>query len=409
MNMMDQAITRWKRTLFVGAAVAALGAPVMAQDNSPVRIGMLMDMSGNYSDVAGKGSVTAAQMAVDDFGGQVLGKKVEVVFGDMQNKVDIATSIARRWFDVDGVNAIMDINNSSAALAVSRIAMEKNKLVTVNISGSPRLTNEDCNPNTIHYVYDTDALARSTGKAVVNEGGKNWYFVTVDYTFGHDFERETAKSVVAAGGKVLGSVKVPLNAMDYSSFLLQAQASKADVIGFATAGADTSNSIKQAVEFGMGGDKQKLAGLLVYINEIDALGLKVAKGMVLTSSFYWDMNPETRAFSERYMAKMGKMPNMSQAGVYSSVTHYLRAIQAAGTVDTAPVMRKMKDTPINDFFTQNGKIREDGLMAHDLFLFRVKSPEQSKKPWDYYELVRTIPAEEAFGPASESRCPLIKK
>jgi branched-chain amino acid transport system substrate-binding protein len=408
MTTTHQASTRWKTMLFASAALAALAAPALA-DDSTVKIGMLMDMTGNYSDVAGKGSVTAAQMAVDDFGGKVLDKKVEVVFGDMQNKVDIATTIARRWFDVDGVNAIMDINNSSAALAVSRIAMEKNKLVTVNISGSPRLTNEDCNANTIHYVYDTDALARSTGKAVVGEGGKNWYFVTVDYTFGHDFERETAKAVTGAGGKVLGSVKVPLNAMDYSSFLLQAQASKADVIGFATAGADTSNSIKQAVEFGMGGEKQKLAGLLVYINEVDALGLKVAQGMVLTSSFYWDMNAETRAFSERYMKKMGKMPNMSQAGVYSSVTHYLKAIQAAGTTDTAPVMRKMKDTPINDFFTKNGKIREDGLMAHDLYLFRVKSPEQSKKPWDYYELVRTIPAEEAFGPASESRCPLIKK
>lgn len=400
---------RWAHAWAIGAAIATWGMPALADNSSPLKIGMLMDMSGNYSDVAGKGSVTAAQMAVDDFGGQVLGRKIEVISGDMQNKVDIATSIARRWFDVDGVDAIMDINNSSAALAVSRIAAEKNKLVSVSISGSPRLTNEDCNANTIHYVYDTNALARSTGKAVVSQGGKSWYFVTVDYTFGHDFERETAKAVEAAGGKVLGSVKVPLNAMDYSSFLLQAQAAKPDVIGFATAGADTSNSIKQAVEFGMGGDQQKLAGLLVYINEVDALGLKVAKGMLLTDSFYWDMNDEARAFSERYFKKMGKMPNMSQAGVYSSVMHYLKAIKAAGTADTAAVMRKMKDTPINDFFTKNGKIREDGLMAHDLYLYRVKSPEQSKKPWDYYELVRTVPAEEAFGPESASRCPLIKK
>ena len=368
-----------------------------------------MDMSGNYSDVAGKGSVTAAQMAVEDFGGEVLGRKIEVIAGDMQNKVDIATAIARRWFDVDGIDAIMDINNSSAALAVSRIAAEKNKLVTVNISGSPRLTNEDCNPNTIHYVYDTDALARSTGKAVVDAGGKSWYFVTVDYTFGHDFERETSKSVTAAGGKVLGSVKVPLNAFDYASYLLQAQSASPDVVAFATAGADTSNAIKQAVEFGLGRDKQKLAGLLVYINEIDALGLKVAQGMLLTSSFYWDMNDETRTFSERYMKRMGKMPNMSQAGVYSSVMHYLKAIKAAGTTDTAAVMKKMKETPINDFFAKNGRIREDGLMAHDLYLFRVKSPEQSQRPWDYYELVRTIPAEEAFGPESASRCPLLKR
>lgn len=409
MNTMQSMTKRWIRTLALGAAVCALGVPARANDAGPIKIGMLMDMSGNYSDVAGKGSVTAAEMAVADFGGQVLGRKIEVITGDMQNKVDIATTIARRWFDVDGVNAILDINNSSAALAVSRIAAEKNKLVSVSISGSPRLTNEDCNANTIHYVYDTDALARSTGTAVVGQGAKSWYFLTVDYTFGHDFERETTKAVTAAGGKVLGSVRVPLNAMDYSSFLLQAQASKPDVIAFATAGADTSNSIKQAVEFGMGGDKQKLAGLLVYINEIHALGLKVAQGMMLTDSFYWDMNDDARAFSERYFKKMGKMPNMSQAGVYSSTMHYLQAIKAAGTADTAPVMRKMKDTPINDFFTKNGKIREDGLMVHDLYLYKVKSPEQSKKPWDYYELVRSIPAEEAFGPESASRCPLVKK
>jgi len=396
-------------SFMAAAAALALCGPAAAQAAKSVKIGMLMDMSGNYSDVAGKGSVTAAQMAVEDFGGEVLGRKIEVIAGDMQNKVDIATAIARRWFDVDGIDAIMDINNSSAALAVSRIAAEKNKLVTVNISGSPRLTNEDCNPNTIHYVYDTDALARSTGKAVVDAGGKSWYFVTVDYTFGHDFERETSKSVMAAGGKVLGSVKVPLNAFDYASYLLQAQSASPDVVAFATAGADTSNAIKQAVEFGLGRDKQKLAGLLVYINEIDALGLKVAQGMLLTSSFYWDMNDETRAFSERYMKRMGKMPNMSQAGVYSSVMHYLKAIKAAGTTDTAAVMKKMKETPINDFFAKNGRIREDGLMAHDLYLFRVKSPEQSQRPWDYYELVRTIPAEEAFGPESASRCPLLKR
>lgn len=395
--------------VLAGAAFVAMCGPAIAQQTKSVKIGMLMDMSGNYSDVAGKGSVTAAQMAVEDFGGEVLGRKIEIISGDMQNKVDIATAIARRWFDIDGVDAIMDINNSSAALAVSRIAAEKNKLVTINISGSPRLTNEDCNPNTIHYVYDTDALARSTGKAVVDAGGKSWYFVTVDYTFGHDFERETSKSVTAAGGKVLGSVKVPLGAFDYASYLLQAQSANPEVIAFATAGADTSNAIKQAVEFGLGRDKQKLAGLLVYINEVDALGLKVAQGMLLTASFYWDMNDETRAFSERYKKRMGKMPNMSQAGVYSSVMHYLKAIKAADSSETAAVMKKMKETPINDFFTKNGRIREDGLMAHDLYLFRVKSPEQSKQPWDYYELVRTIPAEEAFGPESASRCPLIKR
>ncbi|GGC62183.1 ABC transporter substrate-binding protein [Chelatococcus reniformis] len=387
----------------------AAATTVAAQPSDTVKIGMLMDMSGNYSDVAGKGSVTAAQMAVEDFGGEVLGKKIEVVFADMQNKVDIASAIARQWFDKDGVDAIMDINMSSAGLAVSGIAKDKNKIVVINISGSPRFTNENCSANTVHYVYDTDALARSTGTALVRDGGKSWYFVTVDYAFGHDFERETAKTVVAAGGKVLGSVKVPLNAMDYSSFLLQAQGSNADVVAFATAGADTSNAIKQAKEFGMGEGRQKLAGLLVYINEIDALGLEAAQGMQFTTGFYWDLNDETRAFAKRYKERMGKMPNMSQAGVYSSTLHYLEAIKAAGSDDTATVMKTMKDRPVDDFFARNGRIREDGLMVHDLYLVRVKAPSESKGPWDYYEVVKTIPAEEAFPPLAESRCPLLKK
>ncbi|WP_107676284.1 ABC transporter substrate-binding protein [Agrobacterium sp. LAD9] len=392
----------------ISLAIAALMASVYTAAADTIKIGLLMDMSGNYSDVAGRGSVTAAEMAVADFGGEVLGKKIEVVSADMQNKVDLAVSIANQWFDVDGVDAIMDINNSSAGLAVSKIAAAKDRLVTINISGSTRFTNEDCNANTIHYVYDTEALARSTGRAVVQEGGKKWYFVTVDYTFGHDFEKQTSAAVTAAGGEVIGSVKVPLNAPDYSSYILQAQAANPDVVAFATAGADTSNAIKQASEFGMGQGNQKLAGLLVYDNEVDALGLDIAKGMMLTSSFYWDLNDETRAFSKRYMEKMGKMPNMSQAGVYSSTMHYLKAVAATGTDKTAAVMAKMKETPINDFFTRNGKIREDGLMVHDLYLFRVKSPEESKYPWDYYSLVRTIPTDEAFAPLSESKCSLLK-
>lgn len=374
-----------------------------------VKIGMLMDMSGNYSDVAGKGSVTAAQMAVEDFGGTVLGKKIEVVSADMQNKVDLATSIAREWFDKDGVDAIMDVNNSSAALAVSEIAKQKNKIVTINISGSPRLTNENCNANTIHYVYDTYALAQSTAKAVLKEGGKSWYFITVDYTFGKDFERDTTTAIKAGGGTVLGSSKVPLNASDYSSALTQALASKAQVVAFATAGADTSNAIKQASEYGVGTNGQKIAGLLVYINDIHAIGLQKAQGMLLTSSYYWDMNDKTRAFSKRYFARMKLMPNMSQAGVYSSVMHYLQAIKDSGTDDTAKVMAKMKSTPINDFFTSNGHIRADGLMIHDLYLFRVKSPKESKGPWDYYQLVQTIPGDQAFLPASQSVCPLMKQ
>ncbi len=413
-------MTSFVKGLALVAGIACAGVPALAQTSQKtaapgaisddvVKVGLLMDMSGNYSEVAGLGSVTAARMAVEDFGGKVLGKPVEVVFTDMQNKVDIAVARARQWFDNEGVDAILDSNMSSAGLAVSDIAKEKNKILAINISGSPRFTNENCSPNTVHYVYDTYALAHSTAKAVVEAGGKNWYFVTVDYAFGHDFERDAAATVKATGGKVLGSVRVPLNAMDYSSFLLQAQGSGADVIAFATAGADTANAIKQASEYGMGRDGQKLVGLLVYINEVNALGLKTAQGMLLTSAFYWDMNDETRAFSKRYFEKMKKMPNMSQAGVYSTTLHYLQAIAAAGTDEASAVMAKMKEMPINDFFVKNGHIREDGRMIRDMYLFQVKTPEESKYPWDYYKLVATIPGDQAFQSLAQSRCPLIKK
>ncbi|MGB6055227.1 MAG: ABC transporter substrate-binding protein [Burkholderiaceae bacterium] len=392
----------------LGLAFAAPHAGAQISDDV-VKIGLLMDMSGTYSEVAGLGSVTAAKMAVEDFGGKVLGKPIQVVHADMQNKVDIASSTAREWFDKDGVDAIMDVNMSSAGLAVSDLAKQKNKLVVINISGSPRFTNENCNPNTIHYVYDTYALARSTGKAVLQSGGDSWYFVTVDYTFGHDFERDTMETVKAGGGKVVGSVRVPLNAPDYSSAVFQALSSKAKVVAFSTAGSDTANAIKQAAEFGITKNGQRVAGMLVYINEVNALGLDKAQGMLLTAGFYWDMNDETRAFSKRYFERMKKMPNMSQAGVYSSTMHYLKAIQAAGTDDTATVMKKMKEMPINDFFAKNGRIREDGRMIHDLYLFQVKSPKESKYPWDYYKLLQTIPGDEAFTPVSQSRCPLLKK
>lgn len=400
------------RKLTVAASLGmAFAAPhAYAQvSGDVVKIGLLMDMSGVYSEVAGLGSVTAAKMAVEDFGGKLLGKPIQVVHADMQNKVDIATSTAREWFDKDGVDAILDINMSSAGLAVSEIAKQKNKLVVINISGSPRFTNENCNANTIHYVYDTYALARSTGKAVLKTGGDSWYFVTVDYTFGHDFERDAMAIVNAGGGKVVGSVRVPLNAVDYSSAVTQALASKAKVVAFSTAGADTANGIKQASEFGIGRNGQRVVGMLVYINEIHSLGLDKAQGMLLTSGFYWDMNDETRAFSKRYFAHMKKMPNMSQAGVYSSTMHYLKAVQAAGTDATAKVMQKMKETPVNDFFAKNGRIREDGRMVHDLYLFQVKSPKESKYPWDYYKLIQTIPGNEAFTPLSQSRCSLLKK
>ena len=388
--------------LVAGTALSALPA---AAGPDAIKVGLLMDMTGNYSDVAGRGSVTAAEMAVEDFGGTVLGKPIEVVHADMQNKVDIATSIAREWFDVDAVDAIVDSNMSSAGLAVSEIAVEKDRLMIMNISGSPRFTNESCNPNTIHYVYDTYALATSTGKAVVRGGGDKWFFVTVDYTFGHDFQAQAEDAVASEGGETVGSVLVPLNASDYSSALILAQSSDANVIAFATAGADTSNAIKQAAEFGIGqGDDRQLAGLLVYINEVDALGLETAQGMLLTSAFYWDLDEETRAFSERYMEKMGKMPNMSQAGVYSSTMHYLKAVEAAGTDESDAVREAMGNKPIDDFFAQGGTIRDDGLLEHDMYLLKAKQPSESEGTWDLATIERTIPGDRAYASLAESGC-----
>jgi branched-chain amino acid transport system substrate-binding protein len=379
------------------------------QTAKPVKIGLLMDMSGAYSEVGGAGSVTAARMAVEDYGGKVLGRPVEVVVADTQNKVDVASSMARKWFDQEGVDIVMDMASTAAALAVFEIAKEKNKIVIVSLSGGVRMTNESCTPNTIHYAYDTYALAKGTAQAVLKQGGKSWYFVTADYTFGHDFERDATRFITEGGGKVVGSSRSPLGTQDYSSYLLQAQGSGANVVAFATAGGDTANSLKQAGEFGLREAGQRLVGLLVYINEINSLGLKATQGTVLTDAFYWDRDEETRAFAKRYFERMKLMPNMSQAGVYSSTMHYLKSIEKAGTTDTAAVMKTMKETPINDFFAKNGRIREDGRMVHDLYLYEVKKPEESKYPWDYYKLLATIPGDQAFQPLSESRCPLVKK
>jgi branched-chain amino acid transport system substrate-binding protein len=392
------------------SAALAVGAQAQVADaGKPLRIGLLMDMSGGYSEVGGAGSVTAAKMAVEDFGGKVLGRPVEVVVADTQNKVDIASGTARKWFDQEGVDAVVDMASTAAALAVFEIAKEKNKIVIVNLSGGVRMTNESCTPNTIHYVYDTYALARSTAQAVLKQGGTSWYFVTADYTFGHDFEKDASRFVTEGGGKVLGSSRAPLGTHDYSSYLLQAQSSGAKAVAFATAGGDTANALKQSAEFGLKDSGQRLVGLLVYINEINSLGLQATQGTLLTNGFYWDRDEETRAFSKRYFERMKLMPNMSQAGVYSSTMHYLKAIQKAGTSDTASVMKAMKETPVNDFFAKNGKIREDGRMVHDLYLYEVKKPSESQYPWDYYKLVTVIPGDQAFQPLSESRCPLVKK
>jgi branched-chain amino acid transport system substrate-binding protein len=375
-----------------------------------VKIGLILDMSSLYADITGEGSVTAARMAIEDFGGKVLGKPIELVYADHQNKADIAASKAREWFDQDKVDAILDVAASATALAVVEVAKQKNRIAVFSGPGSVRITNEACSPVTVHYTYDTYALANGTGRAVVKGGGDTWFFITADYAFGQALERDTSDVVKELGGRVLGSTRAPLNASDFSSFMVQAQNSGAKVIGLANAGGDFINSMKAASDFGITqSGKQSLAGLLVYINDVHALGLKTTQGLLLTEAFYWDMNDETRAWSRRFFERMKKMPNMSQAGVYSSTLHYLKAVKAAGTDETSAVMKKMKEMPINDFFAKNGHIREDGRMVHDMYLFEVKKPAESKTPWDYYKLRATIPADQAFQPLSKSACPLVKK
>ncbi|HEY5766125.1 MAG TPA: ABC transporter substrate-binding protein [Candidatus Deferrimicrobiaceae bacterium] len=374
-----------------------------------VKIGVLTDMSGTYSDLAGPGSVLAVQMAVADF----LAKekpdfKIEVISADHQNKGDISANKAREWIDQDKVDMIADLVTTSTALAVMKVAKEKNRITLVSGAASTPITNEQCTDTNVHYTYDTYALATGTGRAVVKQGGKTWFFLTVDYAFGKALEKDTTDAVLAEGGKILGGVLHPFPAQDFSSFLLQAQSSGAQVIGLANAGNDTINSIKQAAEFGIT-PKQSLAGLLMFITDVHSLGLKATQGMYLTTGFYWDLNDETRAWSKRINEKKGRMPTMVQAGDYTMVYHYLKAVKAAGTDDTQAVMAKMKATPINDFFAKNGKIRDDGRMVHDMYLAQVKKPEESKYPWDYYNIRQTIPGDQAFMPLSKSKCPLVKK
>jgi branched-chain amino acid transport system substrate-binding protein len=393
----------------ISSVVALNAGAAMAQSKPPLKLGAILDMSGLYADITGVGSETAAKMAAEDFGGEVLGRKVEIVAADHLNKADNAANIAREMFDNQGVEAVMDVAASATALAANEIAKARNKIIMLSGPGAVRLTNEACGPYTVHYNYDTFAQANSTGLAAVKAGLDTWFFLQADYAFGQDLEKDTSAVVTKMGGKVLGTVKHPLNTSDFSSFLLQAQASKAKVIGLANAGGDTINAIKQSAEFGLMKGGQKVSPLLAFITDIDSIGLETAQGLVLAEGFYWDMNDETRAFSKRYFARMKKMPNMSQAGVYSSTMHYLKAAQAAGTDATAQVMQKMKATPINDFFAKNGRIREDGRMVHDLYLFQVKTPKESKYPWDYYKLIQTIPGDEAFTPLAQSRCSLVKK
>jgi len=402
-----------QRMLIAAAAAALLTNQAAAQSgkisDDVVKIGVLTDMSGQFSHESGEGAVTAVKMAVEDFGGKVLGKPIEVVVADHQNKPDIASALARKWFDVEKVDMIANLINSSIALGVSQLAKEKDRIAIVNGSGSSRLTNDACTPNSIHYAYDTYALAKGTGAALLKAGEKSWYFLTADYAFGHALESDTSAIVKALGGEVVGSVRYPPETFDQSSFLLKAQASKAQVVALAGSGTVLVNAVKSAQEFGIRKAGQELAGLLVWITDIKSMGLDLAQGLVLTNAFYWDRDDETRAWSKRFYERMKRMPHMGDAGDYSSTMHYLKAIAAAGTDDAQAVMRKMREIPVNDFFAKNGKIREDGRMVHNMYVYEVKKPSESKGEWDYYKLREVIPGDQAFRPLKDSACPLVKK
>jgi branched-chain amino acid transport system substrate-binding protein len=392
------------------AAIAASGillaVPASAEG---VKIGILNDQSGVYADYGGKYSLEAARMAIEDFGSSVLGEKIEIVSADHQNKPDLATSIARRWYEVEGVDMITELTTSSVALAIQELSKEKKKIDIVVGAATSRITGDACTPYGFHWAYDTHALAVGTGGALVEAGGDTWFFMTADYAFGYALEKDTGDLVKAKGGKVLGSVRIPLNSSDFSSFLLQAQSSKAKIIGLANAGLDTTNSIKQAAEFGIVAGGQKLAGLLLTISEVHGLGLQAAQGLVLTEGFYWDQNDKTREFSQRFIKRTGHMPSMIHAGTYSATLQYLKAVKAAGTKDSDAVAKKLKELPVDDVFAQGGgKVLENGRMVHDLYLFEVKKPAESKKPWDYYKQIAVVPGDKAFPSAKDSGCPLTK-
>jgi len=392
------------------AAITAIGilfaVPASAEG---VKIGILNDQSGVYADYGGKYSLEAARMAIEDFGGSVLGEKIEIVSADHQNKPDLATSIARRWYEVEGVDMITELTTSSVALAIQELSKEKKKIDIVVGAATSRITGDACTPYGFHWAYDTHALAVGTGGALVEAGGDTWFFMTADYAFGYALEKDTGDLVKAKGGKVLGSVRIPLNSSDFSSFLLQAQSSKAKIIGLANAGLDTTNSIKQAAEFGIVSGGQKLAGLLLTISEVHGLGLQAAQGLVLTEGFYWDQNDKTREFSQRFIKRTGHMPSMIHAGTYSATLQYLKAVKAAGTKDPEAVAKKLKELPVDDVFAQGGgKVLGNGRMVHDLYLFEVKKPSESKKPWDYYKQIAVVPGDKAFPSAKDSGCPLTK-
>lgn len=394
---------------FFATVLGLAGGSAQAQiSDDVVKIGILNDQSGLYADAAGPASVEAARMAIADFGGKVAGKPIVLVDADHQNKPDVGAGIARRWFEQENVDVIADFGHSAVALAVLELAKQKNKAILISSAGSSDLTGKACAPNAVQWTYNTYALANSAAAALVKEGAKSWYFITVDYTFGQALRNDAAKTVERLGGKVVGDVKHPLNTMDFSSYLLQAQASKADVVAFANTGGDLANSIRQAQEFGVP-KSQKLAAFLMQTTDIHAIGLQAAQGLMLTTGFYWDLDDKTRAFADRFMAKVGRRPTMVQAGLYSAVSNYLKAIDAAGTDDGLKVIAKMKSMPIDDFFARNATLRDDGQLLHDMYLVRVKSPAESRGPWDYEKLVKIIPGKDAFITPEESACPLLKK
>lgn len=396
-------------SLATSAFLAFAAGPAAAQvSDNVVRIGVLGDMSGIYSDLSGKGAIEAVRMAVEDFGGTVLGNKIDVVFADHLNKPDIGAAKAREWFDAGGVDIINDLANSGVALAVAAVAKEKKRHIIVNGSSTMGITNEICSPYAVHYAYDAYSLAHGTGRAVVEQGGKTWFFLTVDFAFGIGLEGQVSDVVRANKGRVVGAARHPLGTTDFSSYILQAQASKAEIIGIASTGADAINAIRAAAEFGAT-KNQKLAALLLWIEDVHTLGLDTAQGLLLTNAWYWDMNEDTRKFGKRFFDRVGKMPNMSQAASYSSTLHYLNAVKSAGTDDPDKVSAKMREMPISDLFTKAGKIRVDGRMVHDMYLWQVKAPTESKGAWDYLKPVATIPAERAFLPLEQSKCYLVKK
>jgi len=391
------------------AVALTLGGAALAQSaDAPLKIGIMSDFSSVYSDIGGAGNVEGTKMAIEEFGGTMFGKPIEIVTADPQNKADAAATIARKWYEADNVDMIIDLPTSATALAAMEMSKRFEKIMIVTDAASSDITGKSCSPYTAHWTYDTYGNAHTVGSAIVKQGGDSWFFITADYLFGHSIERDTGDVVKAAGGKILGSARHPLNTADFSSFLLQAQSSKAKIVGLANGGGDTINTIKQAAEFGIVSGGQNLAGIVMFISDIHSLGLKLAQGLIITEAYYWDLNDRTRAFGKKFFERMKRMPTMNQAATYSATLHYLKAVKAAGTRDTKAVLAKMRETPVRDAFTDNGVLREDGRMVHSMFLLEVKKPEESKYPWDYYKVLAEVPGDQVFRPMKDGGCPLIK-